>query len=76
MNMNMAFHKNAITLVNRPLDVAAGAAGANMAVASSRNISVRVSTSWSQDAKALKVSVDCLFGVKTLDTNLGCVLLS
>lgn len=76
MNMNFAFHRNAITLVNRPLEVAAGAAGANMAVASSRNISIRVSTSWSQDAKALKVSVDALFGVKTLDTDLGCVLLS
>ena len=77
-SLNPAFNRNAITLVNRPLRTASGLGnnGAGMAVASSQNISVRVATSWDQDKKALKVSVDSLFGVKTLDANNGCVLLS
>jgi len=74
-SMNPAFHRNAIALVNRPLEVPNGAAGANIATASSRNISVRVATSWDQDKKALKVSVDSLFGVKTLDAQYGVILL-
>jgi hypothetical protein len=75
-NLNLAFNRNAITLVNRPLDTGGGFAGSNMAVASSRNISVRVATTWEQLTKSMLVSVDALFGVKTLNGNNGCVLLN
>jgi len=74
-DLNFAFHRNAITFVNRPMKVIPTGSGANMAVASSHNISVRVATSWDQDSKSLKVSMDVLFGIKVLDTALGVVML-
>jgi hypothetical protein len=74
-SMNLAFQRNAITLVNRPLDLPRTGSGARVGVARSRNVAMRVALSWDQDTKAMKVSVDSLFGVKTLDTALGAVLL-
>jgi len=73
-SMNLAFNRKGIALVNRPLD-RPRTNNSSVAVVNSNTISMRVATSWDQDTKALKVSIDSLFGVKTLDNQYGCVLL-
>lgn len=73
--LNFAFHRNGIALVNRPLALPS-TNNAQVAVAQDGHISIRVAMSWDQDTKSKKVSLDALFGIKTLDTQYGCVILS
>jgi hypothetical protein len=71
-----AFHRNALTMVSRPLAAPMPGAGAVSAVASANGVGVRVTISYSGVDQGHLVTVDLLFGVKTLDTALGAVLLS
>jgi len=70
------FHKNAIALVTRPLAMPRAGAGALSYVASYNGLSVRVTISYDSTYQGHRVTVDLLAGVKTLDTNLGCVMLA
>lgn len=72
--LNFAFNRNAITLVNRPLDMPAAGTGVRAAVINSHNMSMRVMMSYNQSVKAQIISIDAIFGVKTLDTQYGAVL--
>lgn len=72
---NFAFHRNAITLVSRPLALPPADMGANSAVVNYKGIAIRVTISYDPVAQATRVTVDNLSGVKTLDTNLGCLML-
>lgn len=70
---NLAFHKNAITFVNRPLPLAK--AGALSSVSNYRGISLRSTITYNGSTQAHLVTLDMLCGVKVLDTDLGSVLL-
>lgn len=74
-SLNLAFQPAGIALVNRPLQLPE-TNNSQIAVASDGNISLRVAMSWDQDTKSKKISLDALFGIKTLDTQYGVVLLS
>lgn len=75
-DLNLAFNKNAITLVNRPMAIPGGISnfGARVGVAKSRHMALRVILSYEQTTKSMLVSVDSLFGIKVLETALGCVV--
>lgn len=73
-DINFAFHRDAITLVNRPMAIPVVSAGARIGVARSRHMALRVILAYDNTKKALVVSIDSLFGIKTLETALGCVV--
>lgn len=70
---NIAMRSPAITLVNRPMEIPMGAFGAN---AQYNDLSLRVLISYDHLQMRNIVTVDSLFGLKTLDTNQGGVLLN
>jgi len=51
------------------------AAGAMSAVSVYNNTAMRVVMQYNSTTQGMQVTVDSLFGTKTLDSNLGCVLL-
>lgn len=65
--VGVAFHSTAFALVFRPLELPRGAAQA--AVAGYRGFGLRVVMDYDIDKKQDVVSVDCLYGTKTLDPN-------
>lgn len=70
---NIAMHKDAIALVTRVLSTATGrTAGAEQMVATDPDagLSLRVTISYQHNVFSTMVSVDLLYGVKTLDSNL------
>ena len=72
---NFGFHRNAIALVSRPLAVAPSEIGTKQAVINYNGLSMRVSFSYDSVKQGVRVTVDMLYGVKVLDTNLGVVML-
>ena len=66
---SLAFHRNAIALVTRPLALPMGAA--NAAIMSHDGLGVRVVYGYNQDTKKDTVSLDIIYGVKTLDETLA-----
>lgn len=62
--VGMAFHNSAFAFASAPLDVPPGAVGYT---ATHQGISLRVVMQYDISKKATTVSVDTLFGVKTLD---------
>jgi len=69
---NLAFHKNAFALVTAPLEPPMG--GARGEVVNYKGISCRVVYGYDQLHKENDISIDMLFGVKTLDRELACRL--
>lgn len=70
-----AFHPNAVALITRPLALPASSAGARGAVVNFNGLSIRVVITYDGDLQGHRVTLDMLCGVKTLDTDLGSVLL-
>jgi hypothetical protein len=70
---NLAFHKNALTLVTRPLEPPLG--GARAEVISYKGLTCRVVYDYSIMTKTNIMSIDMLYGWKTLDINLGARLI-
>jgi hypothetical protein len=75
-SLNLAFHRDAIAFVNRPLALPDSRHGVMAGVMSDRNASMRVTMQYNSTKQGTIVTVDTLCGVKTLDTNLGVVMLS
>jgi N4-gp56 family major capsid protein len=73
-SMCFAFHRDALALVSRPLALPASALGVQAAVGSYNNLAMRVAMQYNISSQGTVVTLDMLCGVKTLDTNLGCVL--
>lgn len=65
--VGVAFHRTAFALVTRPLALPRGAQ--NAAVASYKGFGIRVVIDYDMDLKSDVVSVDCLYGTKTIDAN-------
>lgn len=70
---NIAFHKNAFSLVSVPLDKPMGSN--NSATTSYNGLGLRVTYGYNIDKKQDIISIDGLFGFKTLTPELACVLL-
>jgi len=75
-NYNLALVRDAITFVNRPLRPVMAGAGARSFTASYNGVALRVTIGYDMDYQKTKVTVDTLCGVRTLDTDMGGVLLS
>lgn len=74
-NYNFVFHRNAISLVNRPLALPPSAAGVQSAVVEMDGISIRITMQYLGMKQGLLITADTLMGVEVLDTALGGVLL-
>ena len=72
--LNLAFHRNAIALVTRPLAIPNNAMGVLSHVGVYNDIAMRVSMQYSIANGGTVVNLDILAGVAILDTNL-CVVL-
>ncbi len=72
---NLAFHKNAMTLVIRPLNPPQSGVGAKSATISHNGLTMRVTITYNGNSQGHLVTLDFLAGIKVLDTNLGAVLL-
>lgn len=72
---NLALHRDAITLVVRPLQTPRAGVGAASAVVNAGGLSMRATITYDGSAQGHLVTLDMLCGIKTLDTNLGAVLL-
>ena len=72
--LNVAFHRNAIALVTRPLAIPNNAMGVLSHVGVYNDIAMRVSMQYNIGAGGTVVNLDILAGVAVLDTNL-CVVL-
>jgi hypothetical protein len=70
---NMAFHKNAIALVTAPLEPPLG--GARAEVVTYKGLSCRVVYDYEIRSKKNIMSIDMLYGWKTLDIALGARLI-
>ena len=72
--LNLAFHRNAIALVTRPLAIPNNAMGVLSHVGVYNDIAMRVSMQYSIANGGTVVNLDILAGVAVLDTNLAVVL--
>ncbi len=72
---NWAFHRDAVTLVVRPLNTPRSGVGAASAVVNAGGLSMRATITYNGSAQGHLVTLDMLFGIKVLDQNLGAVLL-
>ncbi len=68
---SLAFHRNAVAFVSRPLRAIPSEIGARSASAVHQNYTARVITSYKHRGFGIDVSFDLLWGVKLLDANLG-----
>jgi hypothetical protein len=73
-NYNLAFKREAITIVNRPLVLPRAGAGAVAGLASRNGLSMRVVIQYDSKSQGTRVVFDTLFGVKVLEPLLGCVM--
>lgn len=72
---NLAFMKGAIALVSRPLALPPQGTGVRGAVVNYNGFAMRVVMTYNGSSQGTLVTVDCLYGVKILDSSLGCVML-
>jgi hypothetical protein len=72
---NLAFHKDALALVNRPLALPSQALGVRAAVGSYNDLAMRIAMQYNIASQGTVVTLDMLCGVALLDANLGCILL-
>lgn len=75
-SFNLAFHRNALTMVNRPLALPMAGAGANSAVVNYNGLSMRATIAYLAQKQGHLVTLDFLFGTKVLDTNLAAVMVA
>ena len=66
---NLAFHRNAFALVNRPMVLPVG--GATGSIANFEGLSIRATQGYTMSKKVNEISFDILYGVKTLDPRLA-----
>lgn len=69
---SLAFHRNAIAMVTRPLALPLGAS--QSAIQSHDGMGVRVVYGYNQDTKTDTVSIDFIYGIKTLDAAMAAKL--
>jgi len=72
---SFAFHRNALTLVTRPLPPVPAGMGAVSTSQTLDDVSMRVTNSYEHRFKGVVVSFDILYGVKLMDANLGVIII-
>ena len=75
-DFNPAIHRNAMTLVIRPLEMPRAGTGAASAVAMFNGLAMRVVITYDGEKQGHLVTLDFLAGIKVLDTDLGAVMLA
>lgn len=70
--VNVAFHRTAFALAFRPLELPQGALDA--AIMNYKGFALRIIRDYDIDKKQMVVSIDCLYGTKTLDANRAVLL--
>lgn len=66
---SLAFHRNALALVTRPLALPMGAS--NAAIVSHNGLGIRVVYGYDQETKTDTCSLDIIYGIKTLDETMA-----
>lgn len=74
-DMNLAFHRNALALVTRPLALPSSQLGVMAAVGSYNGLSIRITMQYDSSRQGTRVTADVLSGVAMLDSNMACLLL-
>ena len=74
-SFNFAFHREALALVSRPLDLPSSLTGVLAGTATYNDLNMRVTMQYSIDSGGTLVNCDMLAGIQALDTNLGVILL-
>jgi hypothetical protein len=74
-SFNLAFHRDALALVTRPLALPNSAMGVRAAVAAYNNVGMRVTMQYDITTQGTIVTMDLLAGIALLDVKLGCLLL-
>lgn len=74
-DFNLAFHRNAFSLVTRPLAAPDASMGARSFVAVHNNIAMRATMQYDIDAQGTKVVLDLLAGASMLDNALATLVL-
>jgi hypothetical protein len=74
-NYGLAFRREAIALVVRPLKLPRVGAGALAGALNHNGFSLRVVIAYDYEKQGHAVTIDCLMGIKVLDNNYGAVLL-
>jgi len=72
---NLAFHREALALVVRPLALPRAGTGSASGVAAYNNIAMRINMQYDQSVGGTRVNCDLLSGVAVLDQNLAVVVL-
>lgn len=72
---NLAFHRNCMSLVVRPLAMPRAGTGALSAVVNHNDLSMRATITYNGTQQGHLVTLDMLCGIAILDTNLGAVML-
>lgn len=72
---NIAFHRNFLSLISRPLADPPSGAGVVSMRGNFNNLSLRLQMQYDGLAQATRFNVDVLFGIKTLDDQLGVMML-
>ena len=75
-SFNLAFTKDAVAMVNRPLNPPISGTGARSFVASYNGLSIRVTITYDGSAQGHRVTLDMLMGVAVLQEKDAVVLLS
>lgn len=73
-DINFAYQKDAIALVNRPLDIPVAGTGARASTFNSDGVALRVVITYDGTAQGHRVTIDGLFGKKTLNSGRGAVM--
>jgi hypothetical protein len=73
---NVAFHKNAFALVTRPLALPGDGSGVRAYYANADGVGLRVMMSYQHAKGGWMVTVDVLYGVKTVREELACKILT
>lgn len=74
--MNLAFHRDALAMVSRPLALVPADTGARSFVASFDDLSMRVTMQYDRTKRGMGVTFDLLMGVAVLDDRLAVALYS
>jgi hypothetical protein len=74
-SFNLAFHRDAIAFVSRPLALPASSTGVQAGLAIYNGVGMRLTMQYDSSIQGTRVTHDILCGTEILDTNLGCVLL-
>lgn len=74
-DFGMAFHRNAIAFISRPLVLPPTNSGVQAAVVDYKGVGIRVTMAYDYKKQGTAVTVDLLWGIKTLDDNLGVLVL-